>query len=74
MKRVDLITSAARIRHALESLETHWQHSALEWDDEVSARFAERELEPLVPKLKVALDAINRMHNLLTEVQRDCEE
>jgi hypothetical protein len=74
MKRVDLITSAARMRHALETLEAHWQRSALEWDDVVSQRFAERELEPLVPKMKVALDAINRMHNLLTEVQRDCED
>ena len=74
MKKVDLVTPASRIRYALETLETHWQRAGQEWDDTVSKRFAERELEPLLPKLKIALDAINRMHNLLTEVQRDCEE
>jgi hypothetical protein len=73
MKKVDLITPAARIRYAVEALEAHWQRSASDWDDSVSQRFAERELEPMLPKIKVALDAVSRMHNLLTEVQRDCE-
>jgi hypothetical protein len=59
MKKIDLITPAARIRHG---------------DDAVSQRFAEQHLEPLVPKLKTALDAIARMHNLLTEAQRDCDQ
>jgi hypothetical protein len=74
MKRCDLTTPAARIRHALENLETVWQHRADEWDDAVSRRFAEHQLEPMIPKVKIALDAIGRMHQLLTEVQRDCDE
>ena len=74
MKRCDLMTSASRIRHALENLETVWQQSADQWDDVVSREFAERQLEPMIPKLKMALDAIARMHGLMSEVQRDCEE
>ena len=74
MKKCDLTTPAARIRHALESLEIVWRHRADEWDDVVSRRFAEHQLEPMIPKVKISLDAIGRMHQLLTEVQRDCEE
>jgi hypothetical protein len=74
VKKCDLATPASRIRHAMETLEALWQQSADEWDDAVSRRFAERELEPMVPKVKIALDAIGRMHLLLTEVQRDCEQ
>jgi hypothetical protein len=74
MKRCDLMTSASRIRHALENLEAAWQQSADQWDDVVSQKFAERNLEPMIPKLKMALDAISRMHGLMTEVQRDCED
>lgn len=74
MKKCDLITPASRIRYALEHMETVWQQSADEWDDVVSRRFAEHQLEPMIPKLKIALDAIGRMHQLLTEVQRDCEQ
>jgi hypothetical protein len=74
MKRCDLTTSASRIRHALENLEAVWQRSADQWDDVVSREFAERHLEPMIPKLKLTLDAIGRMQGLMSEVQRDCEE
>lgn len=74
MKKCDLATPAGRIHHALDHLETVWQQSSDDWDDAVSRRFAERELEPMVPKVKMAIDAIDRMHQLLTEVQRDCEQ
>jgi hypothetical protein len=74
MKKCDLATPAARTRHALDHLESVWQQSTDAWDDVVSRRFAERQLEPMIPKIKIALDAIGRMHQLLTEVQRDCEQ
>jgi hypothetical protein len=73
MKRCDLVTDAGRIRHALETLQVSWQEVAEEWDDVVSRRFCERHLEPMAPKVKLALDAIERMHVIMTEMQRDCE-
>jgi hypothetical protein len=73
MKKCDLFTSAGRIRHALEELEAAWHRSTDEWNDPVSHRFAEQQLEPMIPRIKLALDAIGRMHQLLTEAQRDCE-
>jgi hypothetical protein len=73
MKRCDLFTPAGRIRHALEELEAAWRHSSDEWHDEVSRRFAQQRLEPMIPKIKLALDAIGRMHQILTEAQRDCD-
>jgi len=73
MKKCDLITPAGRIYHALDSLQSVWQNSSEAWNDAVSQRFAERQLEPMIPKIKIALDAIGRMDQLLIEVQRDCE-
>jgi hypothetical protein len=73
MKRCDLSSGAGRIRYALEALQTNWQEVAEEWDDAVSRRFCECHLEPIGPKVKLALDAIERMHMLLNEIQRDCE-
>jgi hypothetical protein len=74
MRRSDLFTPSGRIRHALEELEAAWQASSDQWNDSVSHRFAEHQLEPMIPKLKLALDAISRMHQLLSEAQRDCEK
>jgi hypothetical protein len=73
MRRCDLATGAGRIRHALEKLEIAWNESSAEWNDSVSRRFAANHLEPMVPRVKMALDAIARMSLLMDEVERDCE-
>lgn len=73
MRRCDLDTGASRIKHALEDLELAWKAASDEWRDAVSRRFCEQHLEPIVPRVKLALDAISRMRGLLGEVERDCE-
>jgi len=74
MKNCDLETGAVRIRHALEELELAWAESSSDWNDEVSRAFAEQHLEPVVPIVKTALDAIGRMDTILRSAQRDCEK
>ena len=73
MRKCDLATGAGRIRHALEHLETVWGEISDEWNDAVSRRFSEHHLEPVVPRVKLALDAISRMSLMMDEVERDCE-
>jgi hypothetical protein len=73
MRKCDLTTSAGRIRHALKNVESVWHEASDEWNDAVSRRFRELHLDPMIPDVKLALDAISRMHLLLDEVQRDCE-
>jgi hypothetical protein len=68
-----LDTGAGRIRHALKNLDVVWREISDQWDDGVSRRFREQHLDPMIPDVKLALDAISRMHLLLDEVQRDCE-
>jgi hypothetical protein len=73
MRKCDLATGAARIRHALENLEVVWGENSQAWNDAVSRRFREQHLDPMIPRLKLALDAIARMDLLMNEVERDCE-
>ena len=73
MRRCDLATGAARIRHAMENLDIVWNEASHEWNDAVSRRFREHHLDPMIPKVKLALDAISRMSLLMDEVERDCE-
>lgn len=74
MKACDLQSGAGRIRRALEHLELAWAEATTEWNDEVSRAFEEQHLEPMLPVVKTALDAIGRMDLLLREAQRDCEQ
>ena len=73
MRRCDLATGAARIRNAMEKLDIVWSEASPEWNDAVSRRFRAEQLDPMVPRLKLALDAIARMSLLMDEVERDCE-
>jgi len=73
MRKCDLATGAGRIRHAIENLETVWSEISDQWDDAVSRRFREQHLDPMIPRVKLALDAISRMTLLMDEVERDCE-
>jgi hypothetical protein len=72
MRQCDLATGAGRIRHELENVETVWLTAAQDWNDAVSRRFAANHLEPMLPRLKLALDAISRMNLLMDEAERDC--
>jgi hypothetical protein len=73
MRKCDLLTGAGRIRYALENLETVWNEISGDWNDGVNRRFREQHLDPMVPRVKLALDAISRMTLLMDEVERDCE-
>ena len=73
MCRCDLFTGASRIHDAMKSLEIAWHEVSEQWNDSVSRRFREEQLDPLIPDVKLALDTISRMNALMDEVQRDCE-
>jgi hypothetical protein len=73
MRQCDLATGAGRIRHAMENLQAAWTEASEQWNDAVSRHFEKNHLEPMVPNVKLALDAIARMSLLMDEVERDCQ-
>ncbi len=74
MKPVDLDSAAGRIHLGLKDLGRVWEESAQEWEDPVSRAFHKERLEPMVPIVKNALDAIGRMRTLLHQAQRELED
>ena len=74
MRRPDLTTGATHIRVALDDLAVAWQEVLADWDDAVSERFAEQYIDTLGPRVKPALDAIDRMAQLLDAVVKNCSE
>ena len=73
MRNCDLHTGASRIRKGLEQIELIWEQASDDWNDQVSHKFREQYLEPLIPEVKLALDAIARLQLLVDEVQKDCD-
>ncbi|RMG38660.1 MAG: hypothetical protein D6725_06735 [Planctomycetota bacterium] len=70
----DLSAAAARLTKALDYLDEVWAAVREEWDDENSRAFAEEHLEPLASSVRSALDAVNRMNDVLAQAERDCSD
>ena len=73
MNSTAMYTSAAHIRDAFEELQAAWNEAAEQWNDGVSRRFCETYLEPLGPTVKLTLDAIARMSQMVDQMHRDCD-
>jgi len=74
MRPWDLDTSAGRLRKSTEALLIAWQETNDAWNDDVSRRFCEQHLEPLAPAMKLTMDAVGRMQQLLNKIQHECEQ
>jgi hypothetical protein len=62
-----------KLRRACSDLVVRWQGTRTAWHDEVSEKFEENHLKPLVAKLRRAEAALEQMDVVLHQVRRDCE-
>ena len=65
MRNCDLYTGANRIRKSLEAVAAVWDQASQDWNDGVSDKFNQHHIEPLLPEVKLALDAIGRMQRVM---------
>lgn len=73
MKFANLHSGTVRIQEALEALERAWEETSISWDDSSSRNFREEHIQPIGPKVRSALHAINHLREIATRLQRDCE-
>lgn len=74
MRPCDLDTGAAHLRDALDDLQIAWQETSQQWSDGVSQAFCELYLDPVGRSVKIALDEVSRMQQLMNQIHRDCEQ
>ena len=49
-----------------------WEKANVDWDDQVSREFKATYTDQLEPKVKVTMDAMEQVAELLTRLKRDC--
>lgn len=72
MALTDLSTPAARIYSALETLQVAWATVSEHWNDANSRSFEEEHLFPLAMTVKIALDAVGRMDEIVHHAEKAC--
>ena len=74
MRRWDLHSGASKLDLAFESLRLADAEATHHWDDKAHHDLQEKYLEPLEPRLKRAVEAIQRLAEVLDRAQRACED
>ncbi|MEX0725635.1 MAG: hypothetical protein WD065_05170 [Planctomycetaceae bacterium] len=74
MRVGDLSTGVARLREAIETLESSWNDTAFHWQDANSRRIEEEYLQNIIMSVKLAIESTQKMNDLLARAQRDCSE
>lgn len=73
MKTGNLTAYMTSLREALETLEESWAETQFSWNDAASRNLEQNHLQPLVPKVRGAFDASQRLTEVLAKAYRDCE-
>lgn len=69
-----LIDGAGQIKSAADHLEEVWAVARSTWNDSVSQRIDEEQIQPLLQTGRATLDAIARLNGVLIAACRECED
>ena len=64
--------SRGRLQHSYKELMARWEEANAFWDDRVSREFNETYLEPLEPRIRATMEAMEDMSELLRKIKRQC--
>lgn len=58
---------------SLKDLKLRWEKTKAGWDDPMSQDLERTVIEPLEPKVRAAVTAMEKMAEILSRAKRDCE-
>jgi hypothetical protein len=70
---MSLSIGKAKLLGSLKDLMLRWDRTKASWDDPMSADLEQTVLEPLEPKVRAAVSAMEKMGEILSKARRDCE-
>jgi hypothetical protein len=70
---MSLSVGKAKLVGSLKDLMVRWEKAKMNWDDPMSADLEQTVLEPLEPKVRAAVTAMEKMGDLLVRAKRECE-
>lgn len=72
MNQGDLTPHIGTLRFALKDLMASWDETKVVWNDGVSQRFGERNIDPLDPTVTATVKAIERLGKLMMQAAQAC--
>jgi hypothetical protein len=69
---MSLTVGRAKLVQALKDLEMRWEKTRMQWDDAMSEDIGKMVVEPLEPRVRATVSAIEKMVEVLSRAKREC--
>lgn len=69
---MSFIDAKAKLAYAMQKKRLHWDETVTQWNDQVSRDFERQHLDPLQPKVHTALQAIDRLAEIIHRCAEEC--
>ncbi len=73
MKRVDVMSPAARLEDAMKQLVNSWNATKEHWNDSVSFKVEEEYIVPIQAQIRCLLDASSKLSQVLRTAENECQ-
>lgn len=70
---MSVAVSRAKLLGAVKELQLRWGRVRELWDDEAAAHVQASVLEPLEPRVRAAVTAMEKMNAILLKIRSDCQ-
>ena len=74
MKISDVQPGGARLIDAHDQLQVAWESACGQWNDEARRRFERDQLQSVGPTIRMTLDALTRLADVLARAQQECQD
>jgi hypothetical protein len=69
---MSLSVGRAKLVQALKDLQTRWHKTRLQWDDPMSEDIEKVVIDPLEPRVRATVTAMEKMVETLERAKREC--
>ena len=70
---MSLNSNKARLTGLTQEISARWRNTKAHWRDERAAKFEQRYLAELFPRVNMATTAIDKLDELFKRIRKDCE-
>ncbi len=69
---MSLMVGRAKLSQGLKELQIRWKKAREQWNDPMADDIEKSVIDPLEPRIRATVTAIEKMHETLTRAKREC--
>lgn len=74
MRFCDLNTGLGQLTEAFSDLKERLAETKTHWNDDTSRQFQEKHLEPILPRIRLTISAIQHLTEVLSAAEKELED